>query len=123
MEQQTGVYALEEASTQLANDLMGPILERWRTMVIDGRTVELVLHDVRSYAQLADLENTLRYAIKGVKKLQQRNFDSGVALYEMHVQSRAGQIARELEVKDLGSFTIKIESVTLNRIEATLVNP
>lgn len=123
VELQTGVYAIEEASTQLAGNLMEPILEHWRAMLFSGRTVQLILRNVASFSQLGDLETTLKYAIRGVKKLQQRTFDSGVVVYDIDAESSAQQIARELETKDLGSFKIKVESVTMNKIEAALVRP
>lgn len=123
VEQQTGVTALKEASTQLAKDLMDPILEHWRAMLFSGRTVQLILRNVASFSQLSELEATLKYAIRGIKKLQQRTFDSGVAVYDIDAESSARQIARELETKGLSPFKIKIESVTMNKIEAALVNP
>jgi len=115
-----GTMAIEKASTKLAEKLMGPMLRHFVLMLSSGAPIQLVIHGAKSYAELLDFEKILKLYVRGLQKLEQRSFDSGVAIYDAIIETDARQMARELVSKDLERYKVKILGVSKNKLEISI---
>ena len=117
-EQQTGISALREACSGLVDRMLPKLLEYWRKEAFGtGKTVQMVVRGLSSLSDLGSFETSLRYSLRGIKKLRQRSFEGGTALYDLEAVSDGVQIARELETKNLSPFKVKVISASRNRLE------
>lgn len=117
-EQQTGISALREACSGLVEAMLPKLLEYWRKEAFGtGKTIQMVVRGIPSLSDLGSFETSLRYSLRGIKKLRQRSFEGGVALYDLEAVSDGVQLARELETKNLSPFKVKVISASRNRLE------
>ncbi len=115
-----GTIAIEKASTKLAENLMGTMLRYFVLMLSSGSSAQLIVHGVDSYAELLNFETTLKLYVRGLEELEQRSFDSGVAIYDITIETDTRQMARELVSKDLGKYKVKILGVSKNKLEISI---
>ncbi|HID10398.1 MAG TPA: hypothetical protein EYP17_03750 [Candidatus Latescibacteria bacterium] len=117
-EQQTGVSALQEACSKLVDRMLPKLLEYWRKEAFGaGKAIQMVVRGLPSLSDLGRFENILRYSIRGLKKLRQRSFEGGMAMYDLEALSDGLQIAKELESKAIGPFRVEVITASRNRIE------
>lgn len=115
-----GTMAIEEASKKAADELITKILERWRGEFYNVTTVKLRLRGVESYSQLSDFKNTLKYYIRGIKDIYNRGLKGRTAELDLKITGNAGQLARELESKDLENFKVQVIEVSPNVVVGRL---
>ncbi|MDZ7262809.1 MAG: hypothetical protein ONB05_11990, partial [candidate division KSB1 bacterium] len=116
-----GTQAIEKASKKLAEELIEKILKKWREEFYTMTTVKLQLTGVQSPSQLNDFKGVLKYYIRGIKDVYQRNVAGGAAELDVKITGNADQLARELERKDLGKFKVQIGGISPNRINLKLM--
>lgn len=116
-----GTLAIEKASAQLADELIGKILQSWRDKFYNVTEVKLILREVESFTQLNEFKNSLKFYLRGVKDIYQRNFAGGTAELDLKISGNAEQIAREFEKRDFGKFKVAVSGLTANRITARLL--
>jgi len=69
-EQQTGISALREACSGLVDRMLPKLLEYWRKEAFGtGKTVQMVVRGLSSLSDLGSFETSLRYSLRGIKKL------------------------------------------------------
>jgi hypothetical protein len=112
--------AIKKASLQLAGALMQPILEGWCMARTSGTIVQLVIRNVGDYGQLLDFETALQNSVRGVRTMNQRSFDGGVAIYDLEIDTDVKDLAREMTLKEGGTLTIKVLSVSQSKLEIKL---
>jgi len=111
-----GTKAIEKAANKMANELINKITQKWKDEFYKATTVKLVVQDIESFTQMNDFKTTLKYYIRGVKDIYQRNFSGGVAELDVKLTGSADQLARELERKDLDKFSVKVLGASMNKI-------
>ena len=111
-----GTEAIKKASNKLADDLINKITKKWKDEFYRATTVKVVVHGIKSFSQVNDFKNTLKYLIRGVKDIYSRNITGSIAELDVKITGNANQLARELERKDLDKFDVKILNMTMNKI-------
>ena len=116
-----GTIAIGKASDKLADQMITKILDKWKDNFYNQNEIKVVLTGVKSLTELNQFESTIKYYLRGVKNIFRRNFVSETAEMDIKLTGTAGQIAREFERRDFDKFTIKVTSVTANKIGAHLI--
>jgi len=111
-----GTQAIQKAATTLADYMIGEILKRWGTELTSGMTVTLRVRGLKSFNDLTDLINALKYEVRGVKAVRQRDFSGGTALLDVETRGDAQSLARELSMKDLEKFAVQVTGQTQNKV-------
>lgn len=115
-----GIQAIEKATKKLAKKLIKKILKRWREEFYTQTSVKLRVNGLESQAQLNEFIGVLKYFMRGVKQVNQRNYAAGTAEVDVKITGNANQLSRELERKDLDKFEAKVNRATPNTISLTL---
>ncbi len=115
-----GTEAIKKATVKLADELISKITQKWKDEFYQATTVKLVVHGVNSFTQVNDFKNTVKYLIRGVKEIYNRNIAGSMAELDVKLTGNANQLARELEKKDLDKFSVKIMGLTMNKVTLQL---
>jgi len=116
-----GTMAIEKASRLAATDLISKILAKWKEEFYKATTVKLQVLGIQTFSQASDFSSTVKYYIRGIKSVNQRNVAGGAAEYDVKITGNADQLARELERKDFEKFNVKVTAVTPNKITLRLL--
>lgn len=115
-----GTEAIKKASDKLASELINKITQKWKDEFYKSTTVKVVVHGAKSFTQINDFKNTVKYLIRGVKDIYSRDIIGTTAELDVKITGNANQLARELEKKDLDKFKVKIISLTMNKVTLEL---
>ncbi len=110
-----GKKAVQQAASQLSDDLIAQIAKRWSADIVGGASVQLTINNI-DFSQLASFKKALR-EIKGVQDIQQRSFAAKSAVLDVDYRADAERLAEELAATDFGTFTLEIVGLTANRVE------
>jgi hypothetical protein len=106
---------LEEATSELIDEMVAGILEQWRKDVFQAGSYQLTLSKI-SFTDLSRFKEGLQ-KIRGVRDIQVRSFQSGHALLEVKYQGSLEELAEKimginrprLVITGLQSNTIEIK--------------
>ncbi len=115
-----GTEAIKKATNKLSDELINKITQKWKDEFYKSTTVKLVVHGVKSFTQVNDFKNTVKYLVRGVKDIYNRNIAGDMAELDVKITGNANQLARELEKKDLDKFEVKIIGLTMNKVTLQL---
>ena len=115
-----GTEAIKKATNKLSGELLNKITQKWKDEFYKATTVKLVVHGVKSFTQVNDFKNTVKYLVRGVKDIYNRNIAGTMAELDVKLTGNANQLARELEKKDLDKFEVKIIGLTMNKVTLQL---
>lgn len=115
-----GAIAIEKASRKLAQQLLAEILKRLKEEMASGKIIRLQIINLKSFTQLNQFKNALRYYIRGIIDLQQRNFTETVADIDVEIRGNAEKLAQELEGKTIGKFKVKVIGLSANKITVSI---
>ncbi|MBC8181703.1 flagellar assembly protein T N-terminal domain-containing protein [candidate division KSB1 bacterium] len=115
-----GTEAIKKATNKLSGELINKITQKWKDEFYKSTTVKVVVHGIKSFTQVNDFKNTVKYLIRGVKDIYNRNIAGSMAELDVKLTGNANQLARELEKKDLDKFEVKILGLTMNKITLQL---
>jgi hypothetical protein len=110
-----GKKAVQQAASQLSDDMIAQIAKRWSADIVGGASVQLTVNNI-DFGQLASFKKALR-EIKGVQDIQQRSFAAKAAVLDVDYRADAERLAEELATSDFGTFTLEIVGLTANRVE------
>lgn len=112
-----GLTAITEAATALANATLKPnILERWRQDIYAATQVRLTISHI-SFPQLTRVKRLLENEIRGVQRVSQREFLSGVAKLDVEIQNTAEFLAEELSIREFEGLSFEITGMSANTID------
>ncbi len=112
-----GTKAIEQASQKLADYMAEEIVKKFAR---GGNTVTLNVTGASNYDFYTNFVNTLKYEIRGVKAVNDREITGNTGLVEVETKFNSSQLAQELLYKNFPQFTVKILSRTANRINLRL---
>lgn len=115
-----GTEAIKKATNKLSGELINKITQKWKDEFYKSTTVKVVVHGIKSFTQVNDFKNTVKYLIRGVKDIYNRNIAGSMAELDVKLTGNANQLARELEKKDLDKFEVKILGLTMNKVTLQL---
>ncbi|MCU0606565.1 MAG: hypothetical protein MUF78_03920 [Candidatus Edwardsbacteria bacterium] len=112
-----GTEAIRKAAVRLADYMADEIVKKFTR---GANTVTLSVTGVRDFQAYSDFVNSLKYEVRGVKAVHERDMTGNVALVEIETKFNARQLASELLYKPFATFTARTTSVTANRINLRL---
>ncbi|MGD9487069.1 MAG: hypothetical protein AB7W47_03555 [Calditrichaceae bacterium] len=113
--------ALEKAAKQAAVELKNKIVEKFQKNQFETRQIQLQILNISNFSQLNTLKNSLPYYVRGLKKVYQRSFESGTALFDIEITQKAETVAAELSNKTIEGLNLEIISVTQNKVTAKIL--
>ncbi len=113
-----GTKALEMAANDAADYLTDEIVKKF---VRGSSSVTLSVTGVSNYNLFSDFINVLKYEIRGVKAVHEREMAGNVGLVEVDTKFNSSQLAQELLYKTFPKYTILIRSKTANKINLRLI--
>lgn len=115
-----GAKAIEKACTKLSEELMTEILDRWQADVSSGTTITLKVRGVDSYDTLNKFKGSLKYYVRGLSSVVQRDWYEGFATLEVVMTGSSEDLAGRLSGKDMDGIKIKVIGMTQNSVTVEL---
>lgn len=112
-----GSKALEMAANQAADYLTDEIVKKFTR---GSSSVILSVTGVSNYSAFTDFVNFLKYEVRGVKAVHEREMAGNVGQIEVDTRFKSSQLAQELQYKPLPKTSVIIRSVTANKINLRL---
>lgn len=116
-----GTMALEKAGKKAAAELQTKIVDAWQKDVYSGSQVQLAVMKVANFSQLNILKNNMKYYIRGVQAVNQREFSAGTALFDVDIKGNAELLASELEAKEIEGIRLRVTGLTANKVTAEII--
>jgi len=115
-----GNDALKKAATEAAEQLTTKILAQYSKEVGGTRSVNITVNGLNK-TQFVKFKDVLRNQVRGIKGLNERSFQNGVAKMSVDSKNSAQIISDELSLKDFGTFSVEVVSSTANQLELKVV--
>ncbi len=115
-----GTQAIEKASRKCADNLMQKVMAEAQKSFYNQATVNLRVEGFQSYNELQDFINKMKYYVRGIKSVNERGVSGAYANLDVKIVGNAGQLARELERKNIEPFTLKVTGSSMNRVEVAI---
>ena len=106
---------LETATDELLDEMVEGIMKQWRKDVFQASTYQLNISNI-SFGQLTKLKEEMK-GIRGIQRVQLRNYQSGHALLEVLYQGPLQELAEK--VHKTGSAAMEITGLQANTIDIT----
>jgi hypothetical protein len=116
-----GTIAIQKSCDALAEALMSKILDRWSTDVNTGGTLTLRVNGVEDYGQLNQFKSSLKYYVRGVTGVTQRDFNNGFAVLELEMKGNSDDLAQRLSAAKMEGYKIKVTGVSEGGVTVQLV--
>lgn len=116
-----GTKAIQMACEKLTDDLMTKILDRWQADVSSGTTITLKVRGVSSFAELNTFKNALKYYVRGVTSVVQRDWYKGFANLEVVMKGDSQDLAQSLSDKDVEGIRVRVVGMSQNSVTVELV--
>jgi len=117
-----GTQAIEKASRKCAENLMQKVLAEAQKSFYNQATVNLRVEGFQSYNELQDFINKMKYYVRGIKSVNERGVSGAYANLDVKIVGNAGQLARELERKNIEPFNLKVTGSSANRVEVAITH-
>lgn len=115
-----GTEAIKKATNKMADELIDKITKKWKDEFYQATSVKMVVYGFKSFDQLNNFKNTIKFLVRGVKDIYSREMKGDMAEMDIKITGNANQLARELERKDLDKFQVKITGLSMNKITLQL---
>jgi hypothetical protein len=115
-----GRNALSEAGRMLAREMFSRVGKVWTREQSGLRRIALTVKGVEDYGRLAAFKNALVNSVRGVKDVQERSMEDGLAQLEVSHSSTSQAFATDLATRKFQGFTVKVRKVTANAVEVEL---
>ena len=118
-----GSMAIEKATKKAAVELKDKIVEAWQKDVYSSAQVQLQVTNISSFSQLNTFKNSLKFYIRGIQAVNQRNFSAGTALFDIDMKGTAEQLAAELDAKEIEGMRLKVTGMSANKVTVRILQP
>ena len=115
-----GNDALKKAATEAAEQLTTKILAQYSKEVGGTRSVNITVNGLNK-TQFVKFKDVLRNQVRGIKGLNERSFQNGVAKMSVDSKNSARINFDELSLKDFCTFAVEVVSSIVNRLELKVV--
>jgi hypothetical protein len=115
-----GTQAIEKASRKCAENLLQKVMAEAQKSFYNQTTVNLRVEGFQSYNELQDFINKMKYYVRGIKSVNERGVSGAYANLDVKIVGNAGQLARELERKNIEPFTLKVTGSSMNRVDVAI---
>lgn len=114
-----GTRALTKAGTQVAEQLMSQIINKWKKYASGFYKVSLTVNKI-TFEQIKPFVEFLKSEIDDIEEVTERGFRGDVAKFELAASERAKNLAKNLVGKQFNGLTLEVLSTTGNTIELKL---
>lgn len=111
-----GARAIKKACGKLTEELIGKILLRWQEDVSSGTTLVLNVKGLEDFSQLSKFKSSLKYYVRGINSVQQRQWSQGYATLEVNFKGTGEDLAQRLSAKDIEGIKIRVVGLTQNSV-------
>jgi hypothetical protein len=118
-----GTMALQKAAKTAAKELKDKIVAAWQKDVYSASQVQLEVMNISSFSQLNILKNSLKYYVRGVQAINQREFSGGIAQFDVDIKGSAAQLASELSAKEIEGLKLQVIKQTANKVWVKIIQP
>ena len=115
-----GTMAIQNACAKLSEVIVTQILDRWQADVSSGTTITLKIRGVANYAQLSQIKDGLKYLVRGLESVVQRDWYEGFATLEVVMKGNADVLARRLDGKDMDGIRVRVMGMSQNSVTVEL---
>jgi len=117
-EVQGGAMAIEKAAVELADDLSGKMMAKWKTQARSAsQEITLNIAGLVSYRHLDFIMNFLEQKVAGVKAVHMRSFSEGIAELGLDYRGRTRQLAGRLSRQRFTGFRLEPTNVTHHQMD------
>jgi len=120
-EVQGGTLAIQEAATELAEQLLGKLAAVSSPSAAGKGAVEVNISGLKSYRHLDFIMYFFETEAKDVKKVDLRSFTSGVAAVALTYSGKIDTLARFIATKKFKGFRLEPTYVTADRMDLAVV--
>jgi hypothetical protein len=111
-----GNDALKKAATEAADQLTTKILAQYSKEAGGTRSINITVSGLNK-TQFVKFKDVLRNQVRGIKAVNERSFQNGIAKMSVDSKSSAQIVSDELSLKDFGTFSVEVVSSTANSLE------
>jgi hypothetical protein len=115
-----GTKAIQKACGKLSDDLMTKILDRWQADVSSGATLTLKVKGAKDYDQLSKFKSSLKYYVRNLQTVTQRQWDEGYAVLEVEMKGTSEDLAQRLSGKDIEGMVVEVVGLNQNSVTVQL---
>ena len=115
-----GTKAIQKACEKLSDELMTQILDRWQSDVSSGTTLTLKVRGVSNFDQLKKFKNGLKYYVRGLSSVIQRDWYNGFATLEVVMKGTSEDLAQRLSGKNIEGIKVNVVGMSQNSVTVEL---
>ena len=115
-----GNDALKKAATEAADQLTTKILAQYAKEVGGTRPINITVSGLNK-TQFVKFKDVLRNQVRGIKGLNERSFQNGVAKLSVDSKNSCQILSDELSLKDFGTFAVEVVNSSANQLELRVV--
>jgi hypothetical protein len=115
-----GTKAIQQACEKLSEDLMNKILEKWQTDVSSGTIITLKVQGITDYAQLSKFKASLKYYVRGLTSVTQRDWSGEYATLEIEMKGNSDDLAQRLSNKNIEGIQVTVVGMSQNSVTVKL---
>lgn len=115
-----GTKAIQKACDKLSDEIMDQILERWQSDVSSGAVIVLKVQGISGFAQLNKFKGALKYYVRGLVDVTQREWSGSFATLELNMKGNADDLAARLDGKNVEGIQVAVVGMTQNVVTVNL---
>ena len=115
-----GTKAIQKACEKLCAELIDEIIERWQEDVSQGTTITLKVRGISDYDMLNTFKSSLKYYVRGLSTVTQRDWYEGFATLEVVMTGNADDLAQRLSGKDINGISVRVIGMSQNSVTVEL---
>lgn len=115
-----GTKAIQKACDKMSDDLITKILDRWQADISSGATLTLKIKGVKDYTQLNQFKSSLKYYVRDLQTVTQRQWDEGYAVLEVVMKGTSEDLAQRLSGKELSGMLVEVVGMSQNSVTVQL---
>ena len=108
--------AVEKTGVELADQIMGPVMERWAELRRERPSGLMTLKNVADYGVLQALEDGLVGLEPAVREVSWRSFAGGTAIYDFETTAKPKDVAELLKVNGMPGLRVAKVKATRSRL-------
>ncbi len=115
-----GTKAIEKACVKISDQLITQILDRWQTDVSSGGMITLTVNGISGYSQLNKFKAALKYYVRGLVDVSQREWNGPRAVLELQMQGNADDLAARIDNKNIEGILVSVRGMSQNSVTVVL---
>ena len=97
-----------------------PVIERWQQDVTTGNNVTLKVRGITGFDMLNRFKNSLRFYVRGLSSVTQRDWYEGFATLELTVTGKTEDLAQSLSNKNMEGILVRVVGLSANSVTVEL---